>query len=101
MTQQAPERIWANVSGNRQTYLTGQNINHTEPYIRADLSPSPEAFQQMREALEPFSKFAGEVFAKNFNNDHVVIAMSGHDGVVKLSDFFKARAALKAAEGES
>lgn len=48
-------------------------------------------------ALEPFSKFAGAVFERNFNNTDVIFEISASDGgVLELTgkDFFEARAAL-------
>ncbi|NKC04466.1 hypothetical protein HED55_18225 [Ochrobactrum haematophilum] len=48
-------------------------------------------------ALEPFSKFAGAVFERNFNNTDVIFEISASDGGVlelKGKDFFEARAAL-------
>ncbi|WGJ07467.1 hypothetical protein [Brucella intermedia] len=46
-------------------------------------------------ALEPFSKFAGAVFERNFNNADVIFEISASDGgVLELTgkDFFEARA---------
>ena len=61
MTQQAPERIWAQDANPEECNFIGggwwddecsdvQYPNVVE-YLRADLAPSPEAFQQMWEAL--------------------------------------------------
>lgn len=53
--------------------------------------------KRLREALEPFSKFAGAVFEHNFNNTDVIFEISASDGGVlelKGKDFFEARAVL-------
>ncbi|GEM_PF-5071780 len=52
-----------------------------------------------RKALEPFSKFAGALFERNFNDPDVVDRISAADGgVLQLTakEFFEARAALEA-----
>ncbi len=48
-------------------------------------------------ALEPFSKFAGAVFERNFNKTDVIFEISASDGgmlELKGKDFFQARAVL-------
>ncbi len=92
MTQQAPERIWAQPTEKEPVPAknkklakwkrgkwkdhTSDNSNGDVEYLRADLAPSHEAFQQMLEALEICIE-RGSVY--------------GHKAAV---------AALKAAEGE-
>lgn len=60
-----------------------------------------EALQQeadaMREALEPFSAMAGELFAQNWNRSDIVIQKAAPGGqiiTVTAGHFFDARAAL-------
>lgn len=54
--------------------------------------------ERMRQALEPFSKYAGPIFERNFNVGDVVssiIASDGGEAMLLAGDFFIARAALK------
>jgi hypothetical protein len=54
--------------------------------------------ERLREALKPFSTFAGIVFARNFENTDPVDTMTDADGskvTLFASDYFAARAALK------
>jgi hypothetical protein len=53
--------------------------------------------ERLREALEPFSRFAGPVFERNFNNDDPVDTITASDGeqvTLFARDFFAARAAI-------
>jgi hypothetical protein len=53
--------------------------------------------EAMAKALEPFSKFAGIVFERNFNNPDPVDTMTAADGrqvTLLACDFFRVRAAL-------
>jgi predicted phosphohydrolase len=55
--------------------------------------------EAMAKALEPFSKFAGIVFERIFNNQDPVDTMTAVDGrqvTLHASDFFRVRAALDA-----
>ncbi|WP_434733713.1 hypothetical protein NL154_05435 [Rhizobium sp. YTUHZ044] len=53
--------------------------------------------EDLVKALEPFSKFAGPVFERNFNNDDPVDTITDSDGeqvTLFARDYFAARAAL-------
>lgn len=55
-----------------------------------------EENKRMREALEPFSVVAGELFASNFNRPDIVFEIEQPNLVrVTAGDFFRARAALE------
>lgn len=52
---------------------------------------------ELREALEPFSKFAGPVFERNFNKPDTITSIGAADGgycTLTAGDFFAARVAL-------
>ncbi len=51
---------------------------------------------RLRAALKPFSEMAGELFARNWNNDGVVVALDNPGDSHRLTarDFFAARMAL-------
>lgn len=65
-----------------------------------------ELIARLTKALEPFSKAAGELYARNWNASQVVMSFSAEEGIVKLTagDFFAARSALSSSstsrEGE-
>jgi hypothetical protein len=65
---------------------------------RAEAAEAAEAeLAKLREGLEPFSKFAGIVFERNFNNDDLVDTITASDGgqsTLYARDFFRARALL-------
>lgn len=54
--------------------------------------------KRLREALLPFSRMAGEMFARNWNAKQIVTALDNpeRENRVTAGDFFKARAALEA-----
>lgn len=56
----------------------------------------------LTEALEPFSKMAGELFARNWNRDDIVSAYDSPDAPCRITagDFFAARTALTLSRGE-
>ena len=96
MTQQAPERILASV--NTPDAQSKSGTWHERPYgteyLRADLSPSPEDFQQMREALALSGACLEAIRAAG--------AIGSDDLKQGVEEAIcRARAALKAAEGNA
>lgn len=51
---------------------------------------------RLRAALEPFSQMAGELFARNKNEDEILIALDNPDDPhrITVADFFEARRVL-------
>ena len=48
----------------------------------------------LQEALKPFSDFAGELFARNYNRRDRLVSIGAADLHLTVGDFFDARAAL-------
>jgi len=70
--------------------------DHIKEWERADASEAEVA--RLREALEPFSLMAGELFAHNWNSLTTVV--DWYDVKLIAGDFFNARAALTRPMGE-
>jgi len=66
--------------------------------LQAENASLREQVEKAREALEPFSKFAGALFSRNFNSHEDVMELDPGDGdwiALSAGDFFEARRALK------
>lgn len=52
---------------------------------------------RLREAMAPFDRMSGAMFARNWNKDGVAISFVEKDGPIRLTfaDFLAVRAALK------
>jgi hypothetical protein len=64
--------------------------------MRDELARLREANRELVEALKPFSEMAGELFARNWNDEDVVAVLDnpGDPHRITASDFFRARAVL-------
>lgn len=80
----------------------GDKVHHTICTEAAgEISSLQKRCEELEAALEPFSKFAGVVFERNFDNDDPIDTMTACDGKqVTLfgRDYFKARAAISIKE---
>lgn len=105
---QAPERIWFTKVGQNIVPNSSRVTDEDTEYLRADLAPDHAAFDQMREALlDATAHLAGAASAyKTFAKRHRKFGVAETDALygTRLKDFNaaidRARAALKAAEGE-
>lgn len=70
--------------------------------IAGKLVPATEV-QALVDALRPFSRMSGEMFARNWNKDGVAISFVTPDGPLRLTfaDFLAVRAALTAWENRN
>lgn len=67
----------------------------------AELDRLRRELEEARKALEPFSRFAGAVFSRNFNSHDDIMELDPGDGdwiALSAGDFFEARAALRSEE---
>ena len=67
------------------------------PALRAENEALRAEVERLREAMAPFDRMAGAMFARNWNKDGVAISFVEKDGPIRLTfaDFLAVRAALK------
>lgn len=103
-------RVWANAADEGErisaAYVTGKIDAHQTSLMGDDLREAADELStlqrsadEMRKALEPFSEFAGELFARNYNRSDRLISIGEANLHLSVGAFFDARAALSKANG--